>query len=178
MDPQLHDRPHPSAAATARLFIAAWPPPSVRAQLAARRDAATASDAAKVDTERLHMTLHFLGDVRRDRLSEVTDALAVPIESFELRFANVECWPGGLLVLVADAVPDPLKRLHAALRDAVSALSIPVDPRRFRPHVTLARRAHGPRVLEACEPLVWGMSAYVLVESRQGYRTLAEYPAS
>jgi len=76
-------------APTARLFIALMPDDPVRSELAAWRDAWTwPRSAAPVGTAKLHMTLHFLGDVARDRLLDLQESLIVPIEPFVLRLSQ------------------------------------------------------------------------------------------
>ena len=58
-----------NAPAPARLFVALWPNAAVRKALAACRDACTwPAGAAVVATPKLHMTLHFIGEVAADRL--------------------------------------------------------------------------------------------------------------
>ncbi|MES2153412.1 MAG: 2'-5' RNA ligase family protein [Pseudomonadota bacterium] len=54
----------------ARLFLALWPGAAVRAQLGERRDDWRWPRAASpVADGRLHLTLHFLGEVERARVA-------------------------------------------------------------------------------------------------------------
>src|SRR4029450_6447491 len=69
----------PPATASARLFLALWPPSEVLD--AALRHAAQWSwprGARRVRPDKVHMTLHFLGAVPRDHIDALVDALAVP----------------------------------------------------------------------------------------------------
>ena len=74
-------------------------------------------------------------------------------------------WQGGLTVLCLHAVPPRLRQLHADLAAALKQLSLPVEARLFRPHVTLARRATGCEPAPPAEPLRWRVVGYVLVQS-------------
>ena len=153
----------------ARLFIALWPDPEVRkgllAWLAAWRWTAT---AALVPAERLHLTLHFLGDVARARLSDLSAALSVPFASFELAFGRAQLWDNGIAVLRPHPVPEPLEQLDARLRESLERLGLPTEARSFRPHVTLARRAQGSTLPAQGPALRWSVRGYALVESQWG----------
>lgn len=168
------------AAAPLRLFLALWPDPALRARLAALQQAWTwPPRAAQVRADRLHLTLHFLGDVAAPRLSELVHGLRVPFEPFEMRFGCPEVWPGGIAVLSARETPPALSRLHAALGTALRALALPVEARPFRPHVTLARRAGGAQPPGMGPDFPWRAQAgYVLVRSLPGdagYEPLARF---
>lgn len=166
---------------SARLFIALWPDEATRHELARRRDAWTwPRSASPVTTERLHVTLHFLGDVERDRIPELADALSVPFEPFCLAFTRPVLWPHGIAVLEPDGVPIELNHLHERLAKALAGEAIGLDARSYRPHVTLARRAGNttPPAQEA--PVSWHVSGYRLMASTPGpgggYTTLRAYP--
>jgi 2'-5' RNA ligase len=153
----------------ARLFLALWPANATREAIVACRQARPWPEtAAIVAPEKLHMTLHFIGDVRRERIARVADGLDVRIEPFELALDRVEIWPNGIAALRPIDAPVRLLQLHAALRDALQRLELPTETRTFRPHVTLARRAADalPQVLD--EPVRWRVRCYALVESRLG----------
>lgn len=162
----------PPPADPARLFIALWPTAELAAALCARYDAARGSAAARPEAlARVHLTLHFLGQVPRARLPALQDALCVPFDPFELCFMTCERWPGGLVVARPDAVPPELAALHAALTQMLDALGLRTESRAFRPHVTLARRDTGPwpAMPQATAPaLHWPVRHYVLAESRPG----------
>jgi 2'-5' RNA ligase len=171
------------AADTARLFIALWPEPGVREALRAWRDGcAWPKSASPTRTEQLHVTLHFLGNVPRERLPELVHGIGVRFDPFELDFGHPELWHGGIAVLAPDAVPEPLLALHSALGEALERLGLPLEARPYRPHVTLARRAgpvlapiHGP-------PIKWQINGYALMESKVGvsseYGVVCSYAAA
>ena len=154
---------------TARLFIALLPDECVRGQLAACRDAWTwPRSASPVKTERLHVTLHFLGDVALERLPELAEALDVPFQPFTLRLSRANLWPGGIAILEPEAIPAGLTALHGATASILQRLDLRVDARPFRPHVTLARRANGAVVEHAMLPVSWAIDRYALMNSTLG----------
>ncbi|NPC54516.1 RNA 2',3'-cyclic phosphodiesterase [Caenimonas soli] len=160
----------PEPATSLRLFVALWPDPATRAAIAQwQRTWDWPSRAAPVKAERLHATLHFLGDVPAQRLGEIAAGLRGPFEPFELELGHGDVWPNGVAVLEPADTPQQLERLHAALRDAVVALGLPVDARPFRPHVTLARRARGAKPPAPLARWCWRVDeGYVLVRSLPG----------
>jgi 2'-5' RNA ligase len=170
------------AGETVRLFIALWPGPRTREALQARRDAWHWSPAARpVQSERLHLTLHFIGAVARSRLPEITVSLRLPWRGCALAFGTDALWPHGVAVLQPTSVPSALHALHAALGGALQRLRLPTEARSFRPHVTLARHAQGSAPPAApASPLRWPARGYALVESRgganAGYHVLQRYP--
>ena len=166
---------------TARLFIALWPDEAVRHELAARRDAwAFPRSASPVKAERLHVTLHFLGDVEQSNIPELADALAVPFEPFALQIGQHVLWPHGIAVLEPDAAPPPLMHLHLRLGNALEGCGIAPDARPYRPHVTLARRAGNAQAPPQSPPFSWQVDGYRLMASTTGpgggYVTLRAYP--
>ena len=163
----------------ARLFLALWPDPQTRHRLATCRDAwCWPAGTALVPTQRLHLTLHFIGTVARPRLAFLADALEVSVRPFELKLGVPECWPRGLAVLRPFSVPERLRDLQAALGERLRAQGLPVEARDFRPHVTLARKAVRAVAPVPAPELSWPVASYTLVESLPGagYRVLRTYP--
>jgi RNA 2',3'-cyclic 3'-phosphodiesterase len=165
---------------SARLFLALWPGPATREGLADWRDAwRWPGHAVPVRPEKLHMTLHFIGNMPRDRIAELMQGLAVPFAGFDLSFGRAALWPHGLAVLHPVSVPTRLLQLHGALREALQRLQLTTEERAFRAHVTLARRAAGAAPPVEGPALRWRVRSYELMESRLGadggYRVLQLY---
>lgn len=163
--------------ATLRLFVGLWPPPEVHAALVAQAGGWSWPEAARrTRPERLHVTVHFLGEVDATRLPALRQALALPWTGCELVLDRPDVWPGGIAVLEASAVPGPLMDLHGALAERLRGVGVPVEERRYRPHVTLARKAFGARTPQPFAPLAWHAGPqYALVRSLpggRGYETL------
>src|SRR5688572_4357046 len=105
-----------------RLFIALWPSEAVRAALAAAQQRwVWPAAAAVVRPDKLHATLHFLGDVAVDRIDALAAAIDVAAPPFELRPKAQTVWRGGIAVLETDA-PPALLALHATLGDVLAGL--------------------------------------------------------
>lgn len=166
--------------AFARLFIGWWPDPEVRGALVAQRDAwRWPLGASLTPPERLHLTLHFLGVVPRERVPALVQGLGVGFAPFELQLAQAEAWSGGLVVLRTRTTPSAMHSLHARLGAALHALGQPVAREGLVPHVTFARRARGAVPPALAAPVGWPVEGYVLVESGlpppRRYRIVAEY---
>lgn len=160
------------APASMRLFLGLWPTTLERIALEQHVNAwHWPASARRTHTDRLHVTLHFLGEIATERLPALKEGLDVEWEGCELLLDHPQVWPGGLAVLEATTVPPALQRLHAALGERLVALGIEVESRRYRPHVTLARKAFGARPPAAFEPLRWRPDPhYRLVRSLPGGR--------
>ncbi|WP_157991454.1 RNA 2',3'-cyclic phosphodiesterase [Caldimonas tepidiphila] len=172
--------PASGAASTARLFYALWPEPPLReALLAHQRAWSWPPGVSLTRPERLHMTLHFLGELPRALLPALAAALPPAQAPFGMLLAQPVLWRGGLAVLLAPEAPAALVELHSRLAAALHALGLPTETRPFAPHVTLARRAHQARPPLQFDPIPWTARGAVLVESVRphgGYRVLAEAP--
>ncbi|MDR2881202.1 MAG: RNA 2',3'-cyclic phosphodiesterase [Azoarcus sp.] len=163
----------------ARLFIALWPDDAVRHSLVDYRDTwHWQGRPARVRDDKLHITLHFLGNVAR--VPELRAALAVPCAAFDLVLGRPALLSRGVAVIEPLTVPEELRVLHAALGEALRGLGLPVESRPFRPHITLARHARQVGYPVRSLEIVWRVEGYVLMESRLGsgeYRVLERYPA-
>lgn len=163
----------------ARLFLALWPNAALRHQLAHWQDGwRWPRSATPTRMDRLHVTLHFLGEVDDAVTDHLVAALDVPCEPFDLRLGRNALWHHGLAVLEPLGVPPQLAALHARLSAAVAAAGLAVDSRPYRPHVTLARRAEKALVETDGPPIAWPVSGYALVQSTvEGYAVLARWPS-
>jgi len=95
-----------------------------------------------IDVENYHITLRFIGDVEGHVADEIANALdRVRRPSFQLRLSGVgafgskkphSIWAG------AEASPD-MAALQGEIDRICQRLGVPADPRKFTPHVTLAR---------------------------------------
>jgi 2'-5' RNA ligase len=95
--------------------------------------------------EALHVTLCFLGSIRRDSIPDFVRALetCAPEAPISASFSGLGAFasPKRASVVVAE-IADPEKRiteLARQLSETAAELGVPLEERAFRPHVTLAR---------------------------------------
>src|SRR5207245_2498957 len=128
--------------------------------------------ASVVRPERLHVTLHFLGDVPPERVLDLRYVLG-PIRAlpFDLNFTRHEMWQHGMAVLRPDNSPTQLRRLHGRIGLALAEIGVKSEDRVYRPHVTLARRAGGATPPLPAPDVKWEMrDGFVLVQTLSGGR--------
>lgn len=152
-----------------RLFLALWPDAAVRQRLTAASSAwPWPPQAAPVPPERLHLTLHYLGERGDEAESALRQRLPPLPAPFELEFGRAALWPQGIAVLQPLAVPPGLAALRAALARTLQAIGERIDERPFRPHVTLARHAQSAALPADSPPWTWPVNGYALVHSVSG----------
>jgi 2'-5' RNA ligase len=171
-----------------RLFFALWPDPPARQLLA---DIATAvardRDGRATPPAALHVTVAFLGSVEAGLLPLVEAAGAAAASTTQPFTATFDL-PGGpgrsgIAWLGCTEPSAGLITLHGLLAAALAARGLPVEPRAYRPHVTLARDCTRPAPGEAPDgsPVSWLADRLALVASTPGggtstYRTLHGWP--
>ena len=141
-----------------RLFIELTLPASVVAELGRIQRACRArvSDGLVrwVPPEGVHLTLRFLGDVKRERQTVVEAAVAAAVAAApgarRLALEAYGTFPGGkaaprvLFVGLRD-LAGSLPDLAQALDRALASAGWPAEDRPFRPHLTLGRVREGLR---------------------------------
>ncbi|CAN5592999.1 hypothetical protein BH10PSE18_BH10PSE18_21760 [soil metagenome] len=169
--------------AAKRLFIVLLPGADVQSGFHAQQSAWQQMPDNVVFTraERLHMTMHFLGDVDGDAVPSLQSALAdVEMDDIALDLRKPELWG------VAVVRPDDNERL-GALRDRLCKplrrMGLPVS-KKWTPHVTLARNTEGAVPPTEVPTVHWPLRDFALIWSRfepsgRGhYEVLARYPAA
>ncbi|WP_306117146.1 MULTISPECIES: RNA 2',3'-cyclic phosphodiesterase [unclassified Roseitalea] len=100
------------------------------------------SGARWIDMESYHLTLRFIGDIEHHMADEIAHALErVHRRQFMLGFSGLGAFGGKKphsLFAVPTASPD-LFELQAEIARICRRLGLAPDPRKFTPHVTLAR---------------------------------------
>ena len=182
------------AAADARhsLFFALLPGPAEAAAIRAARQALEAGQppqrGAGVPDERLHLTLHWLGEWSQLPQALADDARAAAAQvrqaGFVLRLDQAECFGRGeaIWVLRPSAPPPALERLHQALATALAGrrIRLPAGPA-FAPHVTVRRRASVRFPVQPVAPVDWRVDGFALLQSVHGsggvrYEVLQRWP--
>ncbi len=169
--------------AEGRHFFALWPERPVRDRLA--------TEARQMDTKGrfhhpvdLHMTLVFLGPVADGQLRCIEGvADSIRGQSFSLRIDGLGYWHRPRILWAGPKqTPEPLSQLVFDLQNGLKACGFEPERRRFKPHVTLYRKA-GHTDPSPIEPAIeWPVKAFVLATSGGGapgeprYRVLKRWP--
>jgi len=155
---------------TQRAFFAAVPDQSTCDRIASVAAAAhLAPTSRRVLRSNYHMTLAFLGEVAESRLGLVEElGAAQRIEPFCIRFDAYDYWPKpAVVVAAARTVPAPLEQLWQHLHAALAVHGWALEPKRLRPHITLARGVGQPPVLPAIAAFDWVVREFSLMLSQR-----------
>ena len=148
-----------------RVFFALWPDESTRGAISrASRRAVRLSGGRPTAKRNLHITVAFLGHVDDDALERAVSVPPVETGPFDLVLDRLGYFKEArALWLGPSELPPALTALEQSLWDGLEQIGFEREPRIYRPHLTLARRARG--VDEAVPPVHWSASALTLVES-------------
>jgi 2'-5' RNA ligase len=164
------DNTNPIAAATARLFIGLWPDDAQRWEARAHQQLwRWPPQARPTPASKLHLTLHFIGEVPQAQADALVQAMPASFAAAELTFSHPALWRGGIAVLEPDSVPASLQALHAQLGLRLRQLGVALEARPWRPHLTLARQAQGAKPPVNSPPLHWRFAQMALVQSEAGF---------
>ena len=157
---------------TEPLFFALWPGTGARRSLEHLRRSLPRHGGREPHPADLHVTLAYLGAIppaRRVCAEQIAGGIRA--DPFELRIDTLGHWRRpGILWCAPSVIPAPLLNLFASLNGGLAACGVTLEPRRFKPHITLARKVpHGLRGAEL-EAFDWPVSDFVLAAGRQGRR--------
>ncbi|MGX7951745.1 RNA 2',3'-cyclic phosphodiesterase [Tsuneonella sp. HG249] len=174
----------------ARLFVSLRPPRPVRDALLSAQGGV--EGARWQDEDQLHLTLRFCGEVDRRTADDLVAALgSFTAAPFELAVRGVGHFErkGRPHTLWAGLAPCPaLERLQRRVERACRAAGQAPEPRKFAPHLTLARIGGAAQGIGewlarygALAAPEWNVGSFRLYESRLGhggsvYTPLAEWP--
>src|ERR1019366_5706780 len=104
------------AAGLARLFLAICPPQRIRTALTRYQNTCTWNrGVALVSPTKFHITPYFIGEVERQRLAEIRQALKIPFTPFDLKLDRPELWARGITVLRPRELPGEFLTLQDSL---------------------------------------------------------------
>jgi 2'-5' RNA ligase len=156
-----------------RLFFAAWPPPATAAALHAWAEAL--GDGKLVPRENIHLTLAFLGEA--DPVRAAAAAKRVRGARHDLPIDEARSWRQNEIVWVGPRkMPRELEALVKALQLELYRDEFILERRLFAAHVTLLRKASGPRDMPGLPRVDWPVREFVLVRSRMSTRGAAYEP--
>ncbi|MEK7848395.1 MAG: RNA 2',3'-cyclic phosphodiesterase, partial [Chloroflexota bacterium] len=146
-------RPQRPPSPTIRAFVAIELPGAVRRALSQAQEGlkpASGNAMRWVNTEGIHLTLKFLGDIEEARVPEIISALeaaCAPVPPFNLGLGQTGAFPnpGSPRVLWVGLTGslDSLVYLQRRVEDGLEALGFPHEERGFSPHLTLGRVREG-----------------------------------
>jgi RNA 2',3'-cyclic 3'-phosphodiesterase len=123
-----------------RLFVGIEFPPELRLHLSLLQSGVAA--AKWVDPGNFHLTLRFIGEVDEGTAADVDEALLrLKARRFSLQLAGVGVFGGDKprqLWVGVEREP-ALATLQSKIEQALIRVGLPPEPRKFAPHVTLAR---------------------------------------
>lgn len=110
------------------------------------------------DLDKIHLTLAFIGEepdsLQQDLASAITQA-AEGIPSFEVTPAYIDGFPNihnpDILWIGVKGDIDKILQIRERVKDSLANLNLPVDERRFVPHITIAKIDGGFRVSQELE---------------------------
>ncbi|HEX7080767.1 MAG TPA: RNA 2',3'-cyclic phosphodiesterase [Gammaproteobacteria bacterium] len=148
-----------------RVFFALWPDDATRNAISrASRRVVRLCGGRPTAKRNLHVTVAFLGGLDAEQLERASQVPPIPVGAFELELDSLAYFDGSkTLSLVPRSVSPPLAELERALWDRLEREGFEREPRIYRPHLTLARRARP--VEEPVTPVRWPVAALTLVES-------------
>lgn len=128
-----------------RLFVGIGFPPELRLRLSLL---CTGLPGARwVDPANLHLTLRFIGEISEDVAADIDDALRrLRARRFSLQLAGTGVFGGERprnLWVGVEKSPE-LSGLRDKIEQALTRAGLPPEPRKFAPHVTLARLNNPP----------------------------------
>ncbi len=149
-----------------RLFVAIETPPEVRKQLSALIAELRSLDLPVKweQTDKLHLTLKFIGDTAGENIPAITTALKAAATNIPdpllIRYGSLGMFPDRArprIFWVGVENPDGvLRRLQSSVEQVLEPLGIEREQRPFHPHVTIGRFGVGKitdRLLAQAETL-------------------------
>ena len=161
----------PCADDTLRMFFALWPGSETRERLTLAACALDCGAAARaVPADAYHLTLAFVGEVPSRRFADLQQiGRDQRASTVRLRIDAYEYWPKPeVAVVAARQIPAPLERLWASLHACLAQAGFELQPKRLRPHVTLARKVAQAPVPATMSPFEWTANEFHLVRSTTG----------
>lgn len=106
------------------------------------------ADLKTVETENMHITLMFLGEVKESQLVDLTCRITeISFKPFNIEFRGVGVFPSlskpKVIWAGVSKGLDQLKPIYEDLEARISGMGFKLDNRGFSPHVTLARVRSG-----------------------------------
>jgi RNA 2',3'-cyclic 3'-phosphodiesterase len=175
-----------------RLFIAIEIPQEIRKRLQSVQESLRPIINAKwTRPDQLHLTLKFLGETPDPDLPRIIEQLKqiTPDPQIRLSSGSIVCFPphGPIRIVAAELndEADRCLRLQAEIDRACHTAGFQLEPRRWRPHVTLARvkdrlpaSARSAAISTKLAEFEFSPNGFTLFESRLDHTGPAYIPAA
>jgi 2'-5' RNA ligase len=135
-----------------RLFVSLNLPENVIEQIISLRNKVCLDDKIKWEPkEKLHLTIKFIGDVSDETMKEVAEELnfinEYPVLQCSLnKFGFFYRDQRPSILWVGLSVDQYINKLTIELDDRLKKYSIPIEQRKFNPHITLLRIKNVPEI--------------------------------
>ena len=167
-----------------RVFFALWPSPAIQQQLhAIAKQLQPHCKARVMHSETLHLTLQFIGNIKRAELPKLIAAAGrVATLPFILKLEKIAFWKHNHIAYATLSNHEPiLDELVSALKGQLATEGIVYTDSKFSPHITLMRNVEHALEAQDFTAIQWKIGSFVLVESEltdQGapYKILKEWP--
>lgn len=155
--------------ASLRLFFAIQPGKQAQKSLAdiARKQAAEYG-GRYIKQNNIHLTLIFLGQFDKHKLERLYTAVKnITAKPFELQINQICFWKQNQIIYAqANNHPDELFALTDAIKTALTTAEFKFDHRRFKPHITLVRKATNHKSIYLNKPITWQVNEWLLMQSK------------
>jgi 2'-5' RNA ligase len=151
-----------TATETLRCFIAIPLPETVQQRISAlqQRLCLAAPELRPTQPENLHLTLHFLGELRHDQLAKIASSMlsiGKKKKNFNATLKDVDLFPNRRkprIIWLGIQPEAELIDLYDRLSDELIKQKFKPDPRPYRPHLTIGRFKRLPKQTEALCPFL------------------------
>ena len=102
-------------------------------------------DLKWVETNNLHLTIKFLGEIEEYKIAQVKHTLSKALKdqiSFDIEIKGLGMYPNKnnpRVIWLGIVGANPLMKIHKVLNQELTALEITPERRAFSPHLTIAR---------------------------------------
>lgn len=152
-----------------RVFFALWPSNRIQQQLhALAKQLRSQCQGRVMRAETLHMTLQFIGNIRRPELPKLLAAASkVAAPPFTLALGKIALWKHNRIAYATLKNHAPiLDELVSALKAQLAAEGVIYTDSKFSPHVTLLRNVEHTLATQDFAAIEWPIDSFVLVESK------------
>ncbi|MHC1631802.1 MAG: RNA 2',3'-cyclic phosphodiesterase [Methanotrichaceae archaeon] len=126
-----------------RCFVAVDLPQNMRDQIAVMQREINVPGVKVVNSDLIHLTLKFLGDVPIRKVDRVVDSLRnIDLPAFSAKVRGVGTFPGRSIRVIWIGAEGQFSELHRQVDDTLGPLGFEKENREFSAHATIARVKH------------------------------------